>query len=159
LHPAKWPVNRSDPAKSLVHPAALATVARLIRRIDHDAEIWLVFACRPAADPLHAGSLASNLSVYVPAALESSNRAVDLFTASVVAQGGHYISVIAVLPMLLTRLDPRAKGLLAWPGGPFRYYVWSLPSPAWRCSSTVLPRRGRFTGWRPRFAPGSRYQS
>jgi hypothetical protein len=68
------------------------------------------------ADPLHAGPLSANLSVYVPSALESSRHAVDLFTASVVAQGGHYIAVIAVLPMLLARLDPRAKGLLRWPG-------------------------------------------
>lgn len=70
-----------------------------------------------AADPLAAGPLAANLSVYVPPALEASRHAVDLFTASVVAQGGHYIAVIAVLPMLLARFDPAARGLLPWPGG------------------------------------------
>jgi hypothetical protein len=66
-------------------------------------------------DPLGAGSLAANLSVYVPPALEASRHAVDLFTASVVAQGGHYLAVIAVLPMLFARLDPQARGLLPWP--------------------------------------------
>jgi len=70
-----------------------------------------------AADPLAAGPLVANLSVYVPPALEASRHAVDLFTASVVAQGGHYIAVIAVLPMLLARFDPEARGLLTWPGG------------------------------------------
>jgi len=70
-----------------------------------------------AADPLAAGPLVANLSVYVPPALESSRHAIDLFTASVVAQGGHYIAVILLLPMLLARFDPEAKGLLPWPGG------------------------------------------
>ncbi len=70
-----------------------------------------------SADPIGAGPLAADLSVYVPPALETSRHAVDLFTASVVAQGGHYIAVIAVLPMLLARLDPQARGLVPWPGG------------------------------------------
>jgi hypothetical protein len=69
------------------------------------------------ADPLGAGGLAANLSVYVPPALEASRNAADLFTAAVVAQGAHYIAVIAVLPMLLARLDPAARGLLPWPRG------------------------------------------
>ena len=67
------------------------------------------------SDPLGAGPLSANLSVYVPPVLEGSRHAVDLFTAAVVAQGGHYIAVIAVLPMLLARFDPQARGLLPWP--------------------------------------------
>jgi hypothetical protein len=69
------------------------------------------------SDPLDAGPLARHLSVYVPRALEASHHAIDLFTAAVVAQGGHYIAVIVVLPMLLARLDPSARGLLPWPRG------------------------------------------
>ena len=71
----------------------------------------------PDADPLGAGPLADQLFVYVPAALTGSARAIDLFTASVVAQGGHYLSVIVVLPLLLGRLDPDSAGLLVWPRG------------------------------------------
>ncbi len=70
-----------------------------------------------AADPLGAGPLAANLSVYVPPVLETSRHAADLFTAAVVAQGGHYVAVIAVLPIMLARFDPGARGLLPWPSG------------------------------------------
>jgi len=66
-------------------------------------------------DPLGAGPLGDHLYVYVPAALSHSAHAIDLFTASVVAQGGHYLAVILILPMLLQRLDPGSAGLVAWP--------------------------------------------
>lgn len=68
-------------------------------------------------DPLGAGPLADSFFVYVPPGLIASRHAIDLFTASVVAQGGHYLAVILVLPVLLGRLDPRARGVLAWPAG------------------------------------------
>ena len=66
-------------------------------------------------DPLHAGPLADNLFVYVLPQFVATPQAVDLFTASVVAQGAHYASVIVLLPLLLGRLDPQARGLVAWP--------------------------------------------
>jgi hypothetical protein len=68
------------------------------------------------ADPLGAGGLLNNLFVYVPPALDGSAHAIDLFSASVVAQGGHYLAVIVILPALLQRLDPEATGLVPWPG-------------------------------------------
>jgi hypothetical protein len=68
-------------------------------------------------DPLHAGPLADNLFVYVPPQFVATPQAVDLFTASVVAQGAHYSAVIILLPLLLARLDPQARGLVAWPPG------------------------------------------
>lgn len=68
-------------------------------------------------DPLKAGPLADNLFVYVPPGLIHSVHAIDLFTASVVAQGAHYASVIVFLPLLRGRLDPNAHGLLNWPKG------------------------------------------
>jgi hypothetical protein len=66
-------------------------------------------------DPLRAGSLAANLYVYVPPQFAASPQAVDFFTASVVAQGAHYAAVIIILPLFLSRLDPQARGLVAWP--------------------------------------------
>jgi len=66
-------------------------------------------------DPLHAGPLDDQLFVYVPPSLIDASQAVDLFTASVVAQGAHYATVIVLLPMLLARRDPRARGLVDWP--------------------------------------------
>jgi hypothetical protein len=77
---------------------------------------WL-FGPGTAFDPLHAGPLAANLFVYVPPQFIATPQAVDLFTASVVAQGAHYASVIIILPLLLSRLDPKARGLFAWPTG------------------------------------------
>jgi len=71
----------------------------------------------PAFDPLHAGPLAAHLYVYVPPQFVATHAAIDLFTASVVAQGAHYASVIVVLPLLLRRFDPRARGLILWPRG------------------------------------------
>ncbi|MGE3689926.1 MAG: hypothetical protein AB7F98_00950 [Novosphingobium sp.] len=68
-----------------------------------------------AADPLAAGSLYDQLHVYVPSWLAQSPQALDLFAGAVVAQGGHYLAVIIVLPLLLRRYDPQARGLLAWP--------------------------------------------
>ena len=70
-----------------------------------------------AADPLHAGQLADNLFVYVPASLLTTSHAVDLFSASVVAQIAHYGAVIIILPLLSCRLDARARGLFPWPNG------------------------------------------
>lgn len=77
---------------------------------------WLGLSVSPA-DPLGAGPLADHLFVYVPAVLTGTAQAIDLFTASVVAQGGHYVSVILILPMLLQQRDPDSAGLLAWPKG------------------------------------------
>lgn len=68
-------------------------------------------------DPLHAGPLVDNLFVYVPPPFVATPQAVDLFTASVVAQGAHYTAVIILLPLLLGRLDRQAHGLVAWPRG------------------------------------------
>ena len=70
-----------------------------------------------AFDPLGAGPLAEHLGVYVPRAFVDGPRAVDFFTASVIAQGAHYLAVIVILPFLLGRLDPGAAGLVAWPRG------------------------------------------
>jgi len=72
-------------------------------------------------DPLSAGPLAANLPVYVPQGLLSSAHAVDLFTASVVAQQAHYAAVIVVLPWLLSRWSPGARGLAPWPRGTVFY--------------------------------------
>lgn len=71
----------------------------------------------PIFDPLHAGPLKAHLFVYVPSQFVATPQAIDFFTASVVAQGAHYASVIVILPLLLHRLDPRARGLVAWPSG------------------------------------------
>jgi hypothetical protein len=68
-------------------------------------------------DPLNAGPLAANLFVYVWPPLVTAPKAVDLFTASVVAQGAHYAAVIIILPFFLSRLDPQARGLISWPRG------------------------------------------
>lgn len=76
----------------------------------------LLGAASPA-DPLGAGPLAAHLYVYVPPAVAASDHAVDLFTASVVAQGAHYAAVILLLPALLRRLDPAARGRVRWPAG------------------------------------------
>lgn len=81
------------------------------------AALDLLRAPGAAIDPLHAGPLAATLFVYVPPQFLATPHAVDLFTASVVAQGAHYASVILLLPLLLGRLDPKARGLLAWPRG------------------------------------------
>ncbi len=78
------------------------------------ALLWLL---GPAGeiDPLHAGALAAQLYVYVPKLFIDTPHAVDLFTASVVAQGAHYAAVLVLLPLLLARLDPTARGLVMWP--------------------------------------------
>ncbi len=68
-------------------------------------------------DPLGAGPLAEHLGVYVPRPFLDGSRAVDFFTASVIAQGAHYLAVIVILPALLQRLDPYSAGLVAWPRG------------------------------------------
>jgi hypothetical protein len=68
-------------------------------------------------DPLAAGPIWADLPVYVPQGLISSVHAIDLFTASVVAQQAHYAAVILVLPCLLSRWSPGAQGLIPWPRG------------------------------------------
>lgn len=68
-------------------------------------------------DPLNAGPLSAHLDVYAPAPLLRCASAIDLFSASVVAQCAHYAAMILVLPMLLQRRDPTAAGLLPWPRG------------------------------------------
>jgi hypothetical protein len=67
------------------------------------------------ADPMGAGSLGAHLHVYVPRAWLATRAAVDLFSASVVAQCLHYLSVIVVLPVMLARIEPGASGLVPWP--------------------------------------------
>ena len=66
-------------------------------------------------DPLGAGPLSNHLFVYVLPSFINSDHAVDLFTASVMAQGGHYFSVIVLLPRLLKTVDPKAAGIVPWP--------------------------------------------
>jgi hypothetical protein len=68
-------------------------------------------------DPLDAGPLAGHLYIYVPVPLQSAASAVDLFSASVVAQCAHYAAVILVLPAMLAAGDPEARGIVAWPRG------------------------------------------
>jgi len=70
-----------------------------------------------SVDPLAAGPLGADLPVYVPYRLLSNAHAVDLFTGSVVAQQAHYAAVIVVLPLLLSRWSPGARGLVPWPRG------------------------------------------
>jgi hypothetical protein len=77
-------------------------------------------------DPLGAGPLAAHLYVYVPRAWLGDSHAVDLFSASVVAQVAHYFSVIVVLPVLLASTDPRARGLVPWPRGRWFFALVAL---------------------------------
>ena len=71
----------------------------------------------PGLDPLGAGPVARHLYVYLPTPLLGSANAIDLFSGAVVAQCAHYAAVIAVLPALLARYAPDARGLVAWPRG------------------------------------------
>jgi hypothetical protein len=71
----------------------------------------------PSIDPFGAGPLANHLYVYVPIQLQHGGTAIDLFSASVVAQCAHYAAVILVLPAMLAANDPEAVGLVAWPRG------------------------------------------
>jgi hypothetical protein len=71
----------------------------------------------PSIDPLGASPLADHLYIYVPIPLQDAASAVDLFSASVVAQCAHYAAVILVLPALLAANDPKATGIVAWPRG------------------------------------------
>jgi hypothetical protein len=79
-----------------------------------------------AGDPLGAGSLASHLYVYVPRAWLGGGHAIDLFSASVVAQAAHYFSVIVVLPVLLGRTDPNARGIVPWPRGAWFFVLLAV---------------------------------
>jgi hypothetical protein len=78
---------------------------------------WALGAGPSPFDPLGAGPLAEHLGVYVPRPFLDGPRAVDFFTASVIAQGAHYLGVIVILPWMLGRLDPGARGLVRWPRG------------------------------------------
>lgn len=78
-------------------------------------ELFATIGWISSVDPIGAGPLWSHLYVYVPRALLHGRHAVDLFSASVVAQGAHYASVIVVLPLLLARTEPGAKGIVPWP--------------------------------------------
>ncbi len=69
----------------------------------------------PTLDPFRAGPLAAHLRVYVPAPLLGGAGAIDLFAGAVVAQCAHYAATIVVLPLLLARADPAARGLMPWP--------------------------------------------
>jgi hypothetical protein len=77
---------------------------------------WAFDAGPSPFDPLGAGPLAEHLGVYVPRPF-LDGRAEDFFTASVIAQGAHYLAVIVILPWMLGRLDPGAAGLVRWPRG------------------------------------------
>ena len=68
------------------------------------------------ADPLAAPPLGQQFYVYAPSWFADSSHTVDLFIGTVALQGGHYLSVIVVLPLMLSRLVPGARGLLGWPG-------------------------------------------
>ncbi len=83
----------------------------------------------PAIDPLGAGPLGNHLYVYVPVALLAAGSAIDLFSASVVAQCAHYIAVILILPALLKTNNPGAVGIVTWPRG-FSTIVVALASIA-----------------------------
>jgi hypothetical protein len=69
----------------------------------------------PGLDPLGAGPLAQHLGVYVPSRWLYGVEARDFFAACVAAQGAHYASVILLLPLLLARVEPQARGFVAWP--------------------------------------------
>jgi hypothetical protein len=97
-------------------------------------------------DPLGAGPLGHHLWVYVPAPLLAGGSAVDLFSASVVAQCGHYAAVIVLLPALLARESPAARGILPWPGGrPFAALVALVSAVAfWRFTQGFVPARALY---------------
>ena len=78
-------------------------------------ELFATIGWISSIDPIGAGPLWSHFYVYVPRALLDGPHAIDLFAASVVAQSAHYVSVIVVLPLLLARTEPTAKGLVPWP--------------------------------------------
>jgi hypothetical protein len=71
----------------------------------------------PPIDPMSASPLSDHLYIYVPGPLQQTASAIDLFSASVVAQCAHYAAVIFVLPALLAARDPEARGIVAWPRG------------------------------------------
>jgi hypothetical protein len=75
------------------------------------------FGTLPGVNPLGAAPLAEQFYVYVPEPFVAGASAIDLFTASVVAQSLHYASVIVILPLLLRRLDPAARSVFCWPRG------------------------------------------
>ncbi len=104
-------------ARRLGIPIALAAFLGLPLLV---ATGWPRLALGGAAsglDPLGAGSVVDHYRAYLPGALGGTASAIDLFSAAVVAQCAHYAAVILVLPVLLARSEPRARGLLPWPGG------------------------------------------
>ncbi len=78
-------------------------------------EVFATAGLTGAPDPLLAGPLAAHLFVYVPRAMLHSAHAVDFFSASVIAQIAHYVSVVVLLPYLLEAAEPEARGLVPWP--------------------------------------------
>lgn len=88
----------------------------------------------PELNPLGAGSLQAQLFVYVPERWTATSHAIDLFTASVVAQQAHYLAVIVVLPLMLARWSPGARGLLPWPRG------WWFAAPVAVVAALMLTR-------------------
>src|SRR5262249_23621522 len=82
----------------------------------------------PSIDPLGTGPLGDHLYIYVPIPLQDTRSAIDLFSASVVAQCAHYAAVIVVLPALLAAEDPKAAGILAWPRGRIFFAMVTLLS-------------------------------
>jgi hypothetical protein len=93
----------------------------------------------PEFDPLGAGPIDDHVYVYVPAALAVTSHAIDLFTAAVVAQGAHYVSVIVLLPLMLARTDPGARGLVGWPSG-----AWFALLCAGAAAASVIGFSGDF---------------
>ena len=100
----------------------------------------------PGLDPIGAGTLEDHLYVYVPRPLLGGASAVDLFSASVVAQCAHYAAVILVLPMLLARRDPQARGLVPWPrGGVFALMVAGVSAfVLYRFTTGFVPARALY---------------
>lgn len=97
-------------------------------------------------DPIGAGALADHLYVYVPRPLLAGAHAADLFSASVVAQCAHYAAVIVVLPLLLARLDPGARGVLPWPRTPWLPMLIAAASAAmlYRFTLGFVPARSLY---------------
>ena len=110
-----WQLAPQDRRWQVMTPAILALLGLPLFVATGLPRLMLTGAGPASLDPLDAGPLGQTLGAYVPPVLTASPHAVDLFTGSVVAQGGHYLSVIVVLPWLLSRIEPGARGILPWP--------------------------------------------